>query len=135
MKFLKENNSSEKYYRLEIDGMGSFYRSIDKIIKELRDSEDDDDYDLGNNIDGLLGDLEAELPYPDNIKDNRIKFAYTRHGYNNLKNIDSYLSNNKALDDLKELLSDYGVNLIIKELIVNSNCIVYKDDYQIGYIE
>lgn len=128
----EDTNINDIYYRLEIHQKGGLFTSCQDIINKCRGSYSDDEYELGNRLDGLVGQLEYEFKWAPKDLDSKNKYAYTEQEFNRINNLKSYYDEDiSVIEDLEQTLSRLGYKLdIIK---VKPNKINYKDNQQIAY--
>lgn len=119
----QENNAV--YYRIEIfndndEPQGGLFRGLKVLLGDLWEA-DDERYDY---INEPLSWLEYNTPYPDNLDDPKIKFAYKQKFYS------SYLEYFKDIEaELNKL--DWSVKTIE---LSRPEKVIYEDDVQIAFI-
>lgn len=128
----EDTNINDIYYRLEIHQKGGLFTNCQDIINKCRGSYSDDEYELGNRLDGLVGQLEYEFKWAPKDLNSKNKYAYTEQEFNRINNLKSYYDEDiSVIEDLKQTLSRLGYKLdIIK---IKPNKINYKDTQQIAY--
>lgn len=113
------------YYRIEVfDDMnknqGGLFRGLKVLLDQLWEA-DDEKYDY---INEPLSWLEYKTPYPDNLDNPKIKFAYKHSFYN------------KYIDFFKDIEAE--LNAVSWSMSTNKlsrpEKIVYEDNVQIAYI-
>ncbi len=117
MRFLVESN--QRYYRLEVEGLGGLFRTAEQIIGSGYIEEDTPEYWINSDI----YDLEMKLGDAPVINNPNAKFAYTEHGFSQIQ------------DEIKDL--EYNLNLLgykLKIIKVEPNEIIYEDENQIAYL-
>ena len=120
---LQEENSA--YYRVEVFDnrnvlQGGLFRGLNGLLKELWKADDE----LYDYINEPLSRLEYATPYPDNLENPKIKFAYKQEAWVNL------------IEDIRDIdteLNKIGWSLNITKLTQPTN-IIYEDDVQIAFI-
>lgn len=121
---LQEENST--YYRIEVFDnqntlQGGLFRGLNKLLKELWNADDE----LYDYINEPLSRLEYATPYPNNLENPKIKFAYKQEAWVNL------------IEDIKDIdveLNKIGWSLNVTKLARPIN-IIYEDNMQIAFIE
>jgi hypothetical protein len=113
------------YYHIEVFNennvyQGGLFRGLKKLLDTLWEA-DDERYDY---INEPLSWLEYNTPYPNNLDDPKIKFAYKQDFYTNY--IEYFKDLEAELNELGWLMSTTKLNKPAK--------IIYEDDVQIAYI-
>jgi hypothetical protein len=139
-KELKEELEQKNiYYRVEIEGTDSFFRSLDSIwsvfVDEdgiVRDEYSGDLRELEKIEDALEDIKQASKVFEDNLKVPGPKYfgytksAFTEYGYNKFK---------KEIESIMKALKVLGYHSFMYELKLEPESIAYSDEYQILYTE
>lgn len=132
-----DTHAEDNFYRFEIEGHGSFFQSIDNILKKFVDEDGyiKDGYydyieDAVNDLNQSLYNMEITMEVPnidlvgDKLGAKKYRSAFTQVGYDKFK------------EDLYAIKSDLEtLGYKINKFIVHPKAIVYKDEYQIVYTE
>lgn len=121
----KDNKDLNSYIRFEVldeNGInqGGLFRGLNNLLKDLWE-QDAWEYD---DLNYPLSELESLTPYPENLSDKRIKFAYTRKFVN---------EHQELFADIEYVLNNLGWELDTISISDPSN-IIYEDNTQIAYM-
>lgn len=113
------------YYRIEVfndndELQGGLFRGLKVLLNNLWEA-DDERYDY---INEPLSWLEYNTPYPENLDDPKIKFAYKQAFY--MKYIEYF-------KDIEVELNGLGWSMNINKL-TRPEKVIYEDDTQIAFI-
>lgn len=107
--------------------VGGLFIGTGKIINKLLDGETKAEYEDGEDLDRMLGNLESTLKYPNiNSENNTIPINFY---YTNLGNIKV----TKTINEIAKILKDYNYDIkhvTIKN--VDKSKVAYEDEDQIG---
>lgn len=124
MKFTLKEDLDNTYYRYYLsynDKNYNFFITLGKYLNYLYNNDDEiyDDFNYS------VSSLEYKIKVPDlDYKNSNYVFAFTANGLKQLQ---------YELEDVKWYIDEYSpFTLNIKEIKVNDNDIIYKDDYQIA---
>ena len=120
-----EQEANTVYYRIEVfndmdEPQGGLFRGLKALLDSLWET-DDERYDY---INEPLSWLEYSTPYPDNLDNPKIKFAYKQDFYT------KYL---EYFKDIEVELNKLDWSMKINKL-AQPEKIIYEDDVQIAYI-
>jgi hypothetical protein len=136
---IKESANAKTYYRMEIEGFGSFFRSLGDILSDYIDKKGHvrkKHYTNSTELEEIENALETiedgidlfqrDLKVPPKVIFglNGTRNAFTKVGYDKFK---------ETIDDMIYSLKYLGYN--VKVFTLETNKIVYKDKFQVVYIE
>ena len=133
-KYLTASLTNEYFYRLEIGkdniSLGGIFTQIDGILEEFYEGNNEFEYDVAEDIDKNMFEIEEQLAVPNvnwkGYDSALVRCAFTKEGYDKFK---------ENIDTIKGDLEDLGYKLIIKRVQPDEESIFFRDDLQIVYYD
>lgn len=133
-KYLTASLTNEYFYRLEVGkdniSLGGIFTQIDKILEKFYMGNNEFEYDVAEDIDKNMFEIEEKLAVPNvnwkGYDSELVRCAFTKEGYDKFK---------ENIDTIKGDLEDLGYKLIIKRVQPDDESIFFRDDLQIVYYD
>ena len=133
-KYLTASLTNEYFYRLEVGkdniSLGGIFTQIDKILEKFYMGNNEFEYDVAEDIDRNMFEIEEKLAVPNvnwkGYDSELVRCAFTKEGYDKFK---------ENIDTIKGDLEDLGYKLIIKRVQPDDESIFFRDDLQIVYYD